>query len=162
MEWRAEVGRCGFVSRLRHAMERHARERGGASASGRDKGRVGRDGRAAAAGVTVKCYQSGAERTVAGSSRGVAGSPESTEQCHDVVGWVRQGYLCTCAGGSTPRAGGAQGGDEDDGDSRRDADSGGRCWEQMMGSTDCVVRSRCLSGVVGSASTIYREAGPGT
>jgi hypothetical protein len=113
MEWRAEVGRCGFVSRLRHAMERHARERGGASASGRDKGRVGRDGRAAAAGVTVKCYQSGAERTVAGSSRGVAGSPESTEQCHDVVGWVRQGYLCTCAGGSTPRAGGAQGGDED-------------------------------------------------
>ena len=57
MEWRAEVGRCRFVSRLRHAMERHARERGGASASGRDKGRAGRDGRAAAVGVTVKCHQ---------------------------------------------------------------------------------------------------------
>ena len=80
MEWRAEVGRCGFVSRPRNAMERHARERGGASASGRDKGRAGRDGRAAAAGVTVKCYQSGAERTVAGSSRGVAGSPVAGER----------------------------------------------------------------------------------
>ena len=92
----------------------------------------------------------------------MAGSPESAEQYHDVAGWVRQGYPCTCAGGSAPRAGGAQGGVEDDGDSRRDADSGGRCWEQMMGGTDCVVRSRCLSGVVGSVSTIYREAGPGT
>ena len=91
MEWRAEVGRCVFVSRLRHAMERHARERGGASASGRDKGRAWRDGRAAAAGVTVKCQRKRWRAVRGGGDKSDEGMAAARDAQRERPGRARRG-----------------------------------------------------------------------